>query len=306
MHEDALSFGALSPSSRKRRPLPRAAWTGIGAVSIPLWATWPTLAVWAATMPAFEVLTIAFAVGWLVLARLERSPSGGAARPHRGPMDALPVLACALGLSGANAGFILATASIPPAQANLIAYLWPIMVVALGGALGLFRLRPRHIVGLALGFGGAAMVIGGQTLTTAWSGIGLALLSGASWAAYCVFRLRQGAAATNVLAQGCGVSALLCAGLHLALEPTVLPGPGAFIAAVGIGIAPLALANFAWDQGLRRGDSQLLTVMAYATPLASALILVAIGLAAATINLVVGALLIVGAGILSKSEPRRG
>src|SRR5262249_58453726 len=109
-------------------------------------------------------------------------------------------------------------------------------------------------------------------------GLGLALLSGASWAAYCRFRLWQGSAATAVLGRGCGISAILCGALHLLLERTVQPSWGALAAAIVVGIAPLALANLAWDRGLRRGDSRLLAVMAYATPLAGALILIAAGL----------------------------
>src|SRR5258708_32798877 len=36
----------------------------------------------------------------------------------------IPALACAIGLSGSNGFHILATHSIPAAQANLISYLW--------------------------------------------------------------------------------------------------------------------------------------------------------------------------------------
>jgi hypothetical protein len=44
--------------------------------------------------------------------------------------------------------------------------------------------------------------------------------------------------------------------------------------------------------------------MAYATPLLGALVLIAAGLAAPTVNLLVGAVMIVGAGWLSKGEAR--
>lgn len=300
MHAHALRFGALTPFPGWRRSLPPAAWTGIGALSIPLWATWPALATWASAMPPFQILTITSFIGWSVLRLLKPAPSPGTDRRRPAP---LAVLACALGFSGSAALFILATGYIPPAQANLISYLWPGMVVGLGGALGVFRLRARHCLGLGLGFAGAAIVMGGPSLAAAsWPGVGLALLSGAAWAAYCLSRLRQGSTAPDVLAPGCAASVPLCAGLHLALEQTVRPEPGAVLAAVAIGVAPLALANLAWDHGLRRGDGRLLAVMAYATPLVAALILIALGMAAATPNLVVGAAVIVGAGVLARSE----
>ncbi len=274
MHADVLNFGWLGGFSWRRLSLPPAAWTGVGALAIPLWATWPALAVSAASIPAFEFLTIAFSVGLLMLRCLERHRDEGSTRPGRAGSGIVPVLSCALGLCGANAFFILATGYIPPAQANLISYLWPIMVVSFGGIIGLFRLRARHFLGLGLGFGGAAVVIGGSTVAASWTGIGLAFLSGCSWAAYCLFRMREGIAAANVLASACGLSAVICACAHIALVQTVMPALGPLLAAVAVGIAPLALANLAWDQGLRRGDGQLLAVMAYATPLASAMILI--------------------------------
>jgi drug/metabolite transporter (DMT)-like permease len=90
--------------------------------------------------------------------------------------------------------------------------------------------------------------------------------------------------------------------LHLLLEPTIMPSMGALAAAAAVGIVPLALGNFVWDEGFRRGDSQLLAVMAYATPLCSALLLAALGLAALTWSLLVGAVVIVLAGFLSRTE----
>ena len=302
MPGQALQFRTSWFPFDARRPLPPAAWTWVGALAIPLWATWPTLAVWASAMPAFEILTIAFTVGWLVLGRLERG-SRDLAQPITRSPRRISVLACTLGLCGSNAFFILATAAIAPAQASLISYLWPVMVVGSGGLLGMFRLRPRHLLGLGLGFAGAAVVLGG-TITGTWTGAGLALLSGASWAAYCLFRIREGAAAGNVLAPACSVSAILCLGLHLILEVTVLPTIPALLAATAVGIAPLALANLAWDHGMRRGDSQLLASMAYATPLVGAVLLILAGFATFSLSLLIGALMIVGAGMVSKSERR--
>jgi drug/metabolite transporter (DMT)-like permease len=286
-----LDFSAIF---RKRRgPLPPLAWTAVGAISIPLWATWPTLAVWSSAMPAFQVLTIAFAVGWLVLLPLERATSRN---------TLLPVLACALGLCGSNAFFIFATASIPAAQAKIISYLWPIMVVAGAASLRLFRLRPRHIVGLALGFTGTAILLTDLHGPKSWTGVTLALMGGASWAAYCVYRMKQGPVAASVLAKACGLATFICLGLHLAFETTRWPSAGALVAATAIGVVPLALGNLAWDEGVRRGDSRLLAVMAYLTPVVSTLILTWAGLATVTASLVAGGLIIATAGFVSGSE----
>ena len=109
--------------------------------------------------------------------------------------------------------------------------------------------------------------------------------------------------ASNLLARGCALSTALCVFLHFLLEPTVIPGLGALAATVVAGMIPLALGNFVWDEGFRRGDGQLLAVMAYGTPLCSALLLAALGAALLTWNLLTGAAVIVLAGLLSRADP---
>jgi drug/metabolite transporter (DMT)-like permease len=307
----AAWFGALSPRSEGARQLSPRAWTGIGLLAIPLWATWPALALRALSIPAFECLTVAFLFGWIVLTRLERVSRSECANDRGGDVRSIttrrsfswvPAIACALGLTGSNAFHILATHHIPAAEANLISYLWPVEIIALGGALQLFRLQSRHIVGLCLGFAGTVMLLGGTTLSLSMIGVVLAFLSGISWALYCVFRLTWRGDTTLVLQRGCAISTVLCAALHFTMESTAIPDIGGLAASAAVGIVPLALGNLAWDEGFRRGDSRLLAVMAYATPLCSALLLVALGLEQPTRGLLVGATLIVTAGFLSHNR----
>jgi drug/metabolite transporter (DMT)-like permease len=271
-------------------------------MAIPLWATWPSLAVRTFDIPPLESLAIMFLFGWLVLTRLHRPESGSVAQGSSAKQSWLPALVFAIGLSGGDVAFILATHRIPAAQANLISYLWPVMIVVFGAAIGLFRLRLRQVIGLALGFAGAAILIWDGRVSMSIGGIGLALLSGACWAAYCLFRLTWKQPAGNVLARGCAMSTVLCASLHFFVEPTIVPNLRSFAATAVAGIIPLALGNFAWDEGFRRGDGQLLAVMAYATPLCSALLLAALGAALLTWNLLAGAVVIVLAGLLSRAD----
>lgn len=294
-------FGTLGAPAKQWRPPSPTVWTCVGGLAIPLWATWPALALQTQQIPAFECLMIDFLVGWLALRRMERPVAKLDSEPSSW-QSWIPAVAFALGLSGSSAFFILATHYIAAAEANLISYLWPGMIVGFGAVLRLFHLRLRHVVGIILGFAGAAILIGGGTLSMSYMGIGLALLSGVSWALYCLFRLTWNAAPAPLLARGCAISALLCGVMHLLLEPSVLPSIGAVAAAAAVGIVPTALANFAWDEGFRKGDSQLLAVMAYATPLCSAILLIVLGLESFTWNLLLGAIVIVAAGILSRAE----
>jgi drug/metabolite transporter (DMT)-like permease len=303
MSGTTLWFGVLSPPSTRRRTLSPKTWTCVGALAIPLWATWPALAIRTLEIPPFESLTVMFFFGSFVFASLHRSVDR---EPSSSGRSWLPAVVYGFALAGGDACFILATHRIPPAQANLISYLWPVMIVVFGAGVGLFRLRPRQIVGLALGFSGAVILIWDGRVSMSLGGIGLALLSGAVWAAYCIFRLMWKQPAAQVLARGCVISTGLCAILHFALERTVVPGLGALAATAVAGMVPLALGNFVWDEGFRRGDGQLLAVMAYATPLCSALLLAALGAALITWNLLTGAVVIVLAGWLSRADPEPG
>jgi drug/metabolite transporter (DMT)-like permease len=301
MKAAAYLFGDSRPSDGAAGRWSRATWTVIGSAAIPLWATWPTLAALASPMPVFQLLAIAFTIGTVTLYGMERrSAATESVRPSLSSR-VVPAVACSFGLLGADAFFVLATASIPAAQANLISYLWPMMVVGLGAIAGFFPFRARHASGLIIGFCGAGVVIGGNGMTFSAAGIGLAGLSGLSWALFCLFRLYQGGKAQSALVAGCGLSAALSLILHLILEPTIVPSALPLLSAFAVGVA-LALGNLLWDQGLRRGDSRLLAVMAYATPLVGALILIIADLATPTWNLLFGGLLIVGAGLVSRDR----
>lgn len=299
--DEPVRFASLTPPPSRWRALAPHAWTCVGGFAIPLWATWPALALQVREIPPLECLTIAFAIAALVLGRIERRglETTAATSSWR---QWIPALAFAVGSSGSAVFFLLATHYIAAAQANLILYLWPIMVVALGAMLGVFRLRLRHLVGIALGFAGAAILIGSARLSLSYVGISLAFLGGASWALYCVFRLKWRGPTGPLLARGFAIAAVLCGVLHVMLEPSVVPSIGSAAAIGIIGIVPAAFANLAWDEGFRRGDSQLLAVMAYATPLCSTLLLALLGLESLTIAVLIGAILIVLAGFLSRAN----
>lgn len=298
----ALLMSLPSTSARRFAPGPRAMWTLVGAAAIPLWATWPLLAVLSSgAMPLFQFLTIIFAVGAVVLVILRAAAAVTPASAQLGtsPYRWLPAVMVAVGLLVSDILFIEAIRLIPAAQANLILYLWPVMMVLLAALLGLLALRARHLASVAIGLGGAALVIGPGMLGMSWVGVGLAAAGGLAWAVYCVFRLWQGPDAPDALAGGFTLSAAVSLLLHLGIETTVVPPLSALLSAALVGAVPLALGNLAWDYGIRRGDRVLLAVLAYATPLVGALILVATGFAEATIGLLLGGLLIVASGIIA-------
>ena len=62
-----MYFGAQNSPLARWLPFSPQRWTWIGALAIPLWATWPALGLRSLEIPAFECQAIAFFCGWVVM-----------------------------------------------------------------------------------------------------------------------------------------------------------------------------------------------------------------------------------------------
>jgi drug/metabolite transporter (DMT)-like permease len=295
----AVYFGDAILHRLKAQSAGPRVFTLIGGVAVALWATWPILSLRTQSIPSLECMTLIFIIAWLTLKCLPVRFFVDAQPPAAGPGSWIPVIAFAIGESGSTVFFLLAIRHIAAAEANLLIFLWPAMTVGLGAMLGIFRLRARHLGGIALGFLGVA-VLTNVSLSASVRGIALALLGSMSWAFYCVFRLKWSQPSGPVLARGFLLSAAVCGALHFCLEATVLPDAPALMAAVLIGVVPTGIANALWDQAFRCGDSRLLAVMAYGTPLCAGALLCAFGYQTLSPRLLFGAIAIVAAGLLSR------
>ncbi|NNM64692.1 MAG: DMT family transporter [Burkholderiales bacterium] len=267
----------------------------LGAIA--LWATLAALGVQLARVPPFLLTGLALLVGsvpaWPFFRQWRR------VRP----------VALALGVYGLF-GFhfllFIALRHAPPVQANLVNYLWPLLIVVLAPLLlpGT-RLRPVHIGAAVVGFAGAAVaIIGGRGLHGgfAW-GYVPALGSACIWATFSLGSRRlaqQGrgfpTAAIGLFALLSGLLALAC---HAALEPAVqLTVPELMRIAV-LGLGPLGAAFYLWDRALKLGDPRTLGVLSYLTPLASTALLVWTTGRPFTWPLGLAALLIVGSALVA-------
>jgi drug/metabolite transporter (DMT)-like permease len=208
-----------------------------------------------------------------------------------------------LGLFGYHTLYFAALRNAPPAQAGLIAYLWPLLIVLFSGFLPGERLRPGHYLGGLAGFAGAALIIMGGLGgfgSDHLSGYALALACALTWAGYSVLSRRFGTVPTVAVAAYCLVTAVLSLALHLLFEETAPPnGAIGWSAIAGLGLGPVGLAFYSWDVGVKRGDIQILGVSSYAAPLLSTLVLVLAGLAEPTARLALAALLITGGAAIA-------
>lgn len=278
----------------------RARATAVGFGAVLLWALLALFTVGSAPTPPFLLNTICFGIGGAL--GLLWAFGSGALRDLR----AVPLrvyIFGTLGLFGYHALYFSALRLAPAAEAGLIAYLWPLLIVVFSGLLPGERLRAGHLMGALLGFAGAALLItgGGAGFSTNYlAGYGLALLCALTWSGYSVLSRLVGTAPTATVGVFCLASSALSLPLHLVFEQTVLPQSAlGWAAIIGLGLGPVGLAFFIWDIGVKQGDIQILGTSSYAAPLLSTLVLVLAGVAAPSFVLLWAAVLITGGAAIA-------
>lgn len=246
----------------------------LGAIA--LWGGLAWLGVRLSSMPPFLLVGTA-----LTIAGVLASPTW---RRWRVPPRVLAL--GVFGLFGFHFFLFVALRLAPPLQANLVNYLWPLLIVLLAPLLLRdARLTRWHVVGGLLGFAGALVAItngrwpGADALGSndaAW-GYAAALLSAFIWATYSLLgrRVRENGTAFPTAAVGlfCLVSGLLSLLCHATLEPAYLFKPSDLWPMALLALGPMGAAFFLWDAALRRGDARAIGTLAYLTPLVSTALL---------------------------------
>src|SRR5579864_8228499 len=118
--------------------------TLVGLTAILMWSLLAVLTVATGKIPAFQLAAMTFAVGALM------GPLSWLGRP--GAVRSLwqPAVAWIVGVGGLfgyHALYFVALRSAPPAEAGLLNYLWPLLIVLFSSFLPGERLAPHHVVG---------------------------------------------------------------------------------------------------------------------------------------------------------------
>lgn len=266
---------------------PRA--TAIGFAAVLLWGMSALTVHLTRGLPAFEMLTICFSMGGVLLILWGRVMRGGFGFLRQ----SWQYYAFTIGfLFANNACYVLALRHAPPVAANLINYLWPLFIVLLSAPVLGRPLRWWHMGGALLGFGGVAwLILGGEgegfvfDPAHAWgyvAGFGAAF----SWAIYSLFAKKLYADVPTPALGPVFLGVAVCAAMTL---PVGLAVPGAFNTAwrwpsgveipalLASGIGALMVAYACWDHGAKRGDVRVMSAGSYLTPLLSTLALAMLG-----------------------------
>lgn len=288
---DLLPVSPLGPKAR-------AASLALGAVL--LWATWPTLATWAQPAPPFLVFALGSAVGF-ALSLASASARGEARAFLQTPPRTLLLVAGGLLLN--NVLYLMAMPRIGPAEANVVSYLWPILLVLIASRMNRTQIMRRQWLGIGVAFAGASLAIG-PTFAQGFDALGvlLAFASGLTFAIYAAIRSR-GMEKHDVIGPSMGLMALFAMAMHLAFETTPQLAWAQLLAITAIGLLPLTLSNALWDRASRTGQLATISGLTYLTPLISLLLLALLGVATVSWSTAAGAGLIV-AGALAASQTR--
>lgn len=276
-----------------------------GLLAIALWSSLATLTVFSGNMPPFQLAACTFAIGGSLGfgVAIWRRDIGSLRQPWQVWLLGVG------GLFGYHALYFSALRHAPAAEAGLIAYLWPLLIVLLSCLEPGGRFGGRHLFGAVLGFTGAVtMLVGARTANGEGvalqqrylPGFSLALAAAFVWSSYSIISRRFRDVPTTAVTGFClgtAVLALLC---HLIFETTVWPGElSSWLAIFALGLGPVGAAFFAWDVGVKHGDIGFLGVSSYAAPAISTFLLVLTGVATANSSLVMATVMIAAAALVA-------
>src|SRR6476646_7887624 len=281
--------------------------TLIGLTAILMWSLLAVLTVAIGKIPAFQLAAMTFAIGALV------GFSTWLGRPDASAVLRQPALVWIVGVGGLfgyHALYFLALRFAPPAEAGLLNYLWPLLIVLFSSLLPSERLAAHHIVGALLGLAGTVLLFAGNRghsfAPGQVPGLIAAFVAAFVWAVYSVMSRKLKAVPTDAVAGFCLVTALLAALVHSGVEITVWPETAAqWLAILALGIGPVGAAFYAWDIGMKRGDIRVLGAASYATPLLSTAFLILAGFATPSAGIALAALLIAGGGLIAAKDMLR-
>jgi drug/metabolite transporter (DMT)-like permease len=198
----------------------------------------------------------------------------------------------------------------PVIEANLLNYLWPLLIVLLSPVIfPEYSLDTNHILGALLGLAGAGIIITGGKISLEWKylpGYFLAIGAALIWAVYSLMSKKVSSFPTSAVGGFCmisGIFSLLFYLVSLNKGGFYIPDGSEWLYMFLLGLGPMGSAFFFWDMALKEGDPRVIGSITYLTPLLSTFWLILAG--GKKLTLISGfamLLLIVGAYIGSRKK----
>lgn len=267
--------------------------------AIVLWSSLATLATLIPDVPVFLKTGIGLLIGSLIALPLSRFQIRSLL------VSPKIVLLGVYGLFGYHAALFFALQSSPSVQANLINYLWPLLIVLLAPLFSKkLRLSTRVAVGGLMGFLGAALAIlsGSSTDSVFYSGYAFAFLAAIIWSTYSLATNRIGSFPTPAVGVFALVAGLLSLAMHFLFEEQVALSSYEWLILVLLGLGPLGAAFYFWDYAIKKGNPQEIGLLSFLTPLLSTSLLLIITGQPISWLLGLSAALIVGGSLIGRAK----
>jgi drug/metabolite transporter (DMT)-like permease len=261
--------------------------------AIGLWATLASFSVTLSDVPPFLLTGLGLLIGSVVSLPLTRFNLARWRVPPR--TLALGVY----GLFGYHLALFVALRHAPPVEANLVNYLWPLLVVVLAPViLPDLEFRGAHLATAMVGFMGAALAIaGGEQLGGLEWGYVPALGAAIIWSTYSLLTRRMPPFPSAAVGGFCAVAGSLSLLCSLFLEPAVSINLRDWALITLMGVGPLGIAFYFWDRAIKGGDPRTIGILSFITPLASTGILLVVRQQQPTIWIGAATVLIIGAAL---------
>lgn len=273
----------------------RADLLALGAIV--LWASLATLATLLSNIPPLLLTGIGLVIGSLISLPL----SGFKLSAWKIPVKTLAV--GVYGLFGYHLMLFIAIQTAPAVEANLLNYLWPLLIVILAPLFTKsLKLGARHIIAASAGFTGAAIAItsnGQAGLSFDFeTGYLFALAAAVIWATYSLTTTKLPAFPTSAIGLFGLVAGLLAIGAHFVLEEPATISASNWWLLILLGLGPLGASFYFWDAALKIGDPRRIGLLAFLTPLLSTALLVLVSGRVLSWQLAIATALIVGGALL--------
>ncbi len=271
-------------------------------LAIGLWATLAPIGSLLSDLPPFFLTGVGLPVGSVLALFMGLRARDALAIPPR------TLAVGVFGLFGFHAALFTALQMAPAVQANLVNYLWPLLMVVIAPLfLKGTSLTLRHVIAALVGFAGAALAItsGGELTGTGSWGYFFAFLAAVIWATYSLLTKKLphfGTALVGVFAFVSGVLSLIA---HLLFEQPVSPNAWEWLLLVLMGLGPLGGAFYLWDYALKNGEPLRIGLLSFLTPLLSTTLLLLVTGKPLTLQLLLAGVLIIGAAILGSRVKSR-
>lgn len=268
--------------------------------AIILWASLATLASLLGGIPPLLMTGIALIIGSLISLPL----SGFKLSAWKVPPKTL--LVGVYGLFGYHLMLFVALKTAPAVEANLVNYLWPLLIVVLAPVFTRsLKLTFRSLLAALVGFLGASIAIvssGSVSQAGFEAGYLFALAAAIIWSTYSLLTTKVPHFPTSAIGLFALVAGLLALVAHVFLEePTMLSG-GDWLLLIVLGVGPLGGAFYFWDAALKTGDPRRIGLLAFLTPVLSTALLVLVSGRALSWQLALATVLIVGGAVFGSNR----